>query len=121
MAKLKIPKNLGFCFEDFCKKCEHCKLKKSQVMGLYGISCKHIDACRDLYKRIMGDKNRRAEFDVDFAEWLSTDRFHYCKCSACYTEFSEEMFYDNPPFRFCPWCGTPIKEEGDDEGGNGEE
>lgn len=57
----------------------------------------------------------------NFAEWLSTDRFHYCKCSACKTVFAEEMFFDNPDFRFCPWCGTPIKEEGDDEGGNGKE
>lgn len=61
------------------------------------------------------------EVDDNFAEWLSTDRFHYCKCSACKTVFAEEMFFDNPDFRFCPWCGTPIKEEVDDEGGNGEE
>lgn len=57
----------------------------------------------------------------NFAEWLSTDRFHCCKCSACNTVFSEEMFYDNPPFQFCPWCGKPMKVEGNDEGGNGKE
>lgn len=43
-------------------------------------------------------------------KWIETG-FHKCKCSTCNTEFTEEMFYDNPVFNFCPACGDVVEDE----------
>lgn len=43
-------------------------------------------------------------------KWIETG-FHRCKCSTCNMEFTEEMFYDNPVFNFCPACGDVVENE----------
>ena len=43
--------------------------------------------------------------------WLDSELFHYSKCSVCGRKFCDEMFYDQPQFRLCPWCGA-IMENG---------
>ena len=43
------------------------------------------------------------------ARFEPTGKFHKCRCSACKTEFEEEMFYDNPMFKFCPNCAARME------------
>lgn len=43
------------------------------------------------------------------ARFEPTGKFHKCRCSACKTEFEEEMFYDNPEFKFCPNCAARME------------
>jgi hypothetical protein len=43
------------------------------------------------------------------ARFEPTGKFHKCRCSACKTEFEEEMFYDNPVFKFCPNCAARME------------